>query len=539
MKAKGVLERFVDYFAPRPPRLAKSLLRNPHLDLANSMAATSEAMGLYPRTIERPAADTVLELGADRRLEPTTSHEGFEVHAPAAKEPGPEVWTSPLAASDAYGLIQSIFVTGQLPKRGTRELLMLYSTSARVRSAVQRLARDVAQVPIKLFWATTPTGVRELSEYKSLTGGLNIKSRHRMRRKLMDSGDMKELSPEHPAYQFMRAGNLKLPGRQSEFMMQVFQLLKGDSYAIKVRGGVDGQVPVRWYPIPPYWVIMAPTAARPFHRCQWGTWYCDVPEVDMMWWVDPDPLNPYGRGIGVGESLADNIGAEKSASRHQYRVLDNHAMPSQLIQVEGANKIQLAQFEQKWMQRHWGTDRAGRPYFTGAKIDVKQLENSFRELELIKLRDFERQTISDCFHIPKELDGNLESANRAAAGAVRYFYLEFTVTPWVEDRVANWNQQLWPEFNEEVVADYEPFVPADEDRIQAFMTGFPQAFKVLEAREAAGYDASGDPRDDEFLSPLPVAAPAGPPKLGAGTSPKPSPVKPPKPPAESTGEDAT
>ena len=507
----NVLDRVVDFFSPRPARMVKSLMKNPQLALAQRMAADSEFLGLSPGRLL--ARDTTIEV--------------------TGKEPGPEVWGSPLAATDAYGLIESIFVTGQLPKKGTRELYAMYSTSARLRSAVQRLARDVSSVPIEFLAAATPTGQREIAEYKSLTGVHSKelrRKRHKMRKDLLSSGDFKPVPETHPAYQFIKAGNPKLNGRQSRFIQQVMKILKGDTYAIKVRGGPGGKVPIRWYPIPGYWVIMSPTSARPFHRCQWGTWYCDVPEEDMMWWTDPDPLNPYGRGTGVGESLAVNLETEHAAAVHMNRTLRNGANPSQMITVKGANRIQLREMEQRWMERHLGLDRAGRPHFTGAEVDVKSLESTFRDLELIKLREFEKDTIAEVIHIPKELDGNLSAANRAAAGAVRWFYLEFTVTPNVEDELVDWNQTIEVEFNGEVVADYEPFVPADDDRIQSVMTAFPQAFRVNEARELAGFDEDPD-RGEQYLSPMPVAAPPGglaaakpaakPP--GAVTNPKPKP----------------
>jgi HK97 family phage portal protein len=517
----SAFDRIKQLVEPRHKTIARQLLSDPHVGLMKSMAETSEALGLYPRTYAR---DNTIEL-----TERMVSNADFQ-----EKDGAPVVWANPLAETDAYGLIRSIFVTGQLPKRGTKELMVAYSTMPRLRSAVQRLARDISSVPMKLYWAPTSAGKWYMPEYKSIA---DHAKRHAMKKALMESGDLQELSPDHPAYVFMRAGNLRLPGRKSRYMMQVFKLLKGDCYAILVRNNKG--VPIRYYPIPPYWVIMAPTANRPFHRCQYGTWYCDVPEENMMWWIDADPANPYGRGVGVGESLADNLMTEKAGSRYQHRTLANNASPSQLVTVEGANRIQLDELEQRFNEKHLGIERAGKLHFTGTKIDVKSLEQNFREMELIKLRTYESDTIAECFHIPKELDGNLSTANRAAAGAVRYFYLEFTVTPWVEDEKEDWNYEMGSLFNGEIVADYEPFVPADEDKIQAFMTLRPSAFTEDEVREAAGYDPLGPAKGGDARYPIPTAAPALPPGKPAG---KPSPVKPaatpmPKPPTSGSEGD--
>ena len=511
-----ITERLKSWVEPRPKKLARSLIANPGLELQKHFDATSDMLGLGERrAYVVPASEQTIEIHS----------KDFELQL---KEGGaPLVWSSPLAAEDAYGLINSVFVTGQLPKRGTKELMAAYSIMPRLRSAVHRIARDVSCVPMKLYFPTTKYGKRYLPEYKALR---DHSQRHQMKKELQRSGDLTELAPDHPAYVFLRAGNPKMPGRQSRFITQVFYLLKGDTYNIIARD--SNGAPARWYPIPPYWEIMSPTAFRPWHRFQYGTWYCDVPESECMWWADPDPLNPYGRGTGVGESLATNLETEHAGARHQNRMLRQNATPDSIVMVEGAGKTALEDMELRWNERHQGPERAGRPHFTGSKIDVKQLQSSFRDMELIKLREFEKQTISDCFHVPKELDGNLESANRAAAGAVRYFYLEFTITPWVEDERDNWQYAMQSLFNGEVAVDYEPFVPADDDRIQAVMTTFPQAFKVKEARELAGFDPSGDERDEEYLAPIPTAPPA------LGASPTPSPVKPtttpaPKPPKPS------
>lgn len=67
-----------------------------------------------------------------------------------------------------------------------------------------------------------------------------------------------------------------------------------------------------------------------------------------------NPLDPYKRGLGAAESLADEIETDEYAAKFQKKFFYNDATPTTLISMPGSSKDQRDRFRSEWNERFRG-----------------------------------------------------------------------------------------------------------------------------------------------------------------------------------------
>ena len=91
--------------------------------------------------------------------------------------------------------------------------------------------------------------------------------------------------------------------------------------------------PIALWPVPPSWVRRTPNAKHPFYTIHgmYGAGLAssdiDIPASEVLYFKDPDPANPYGRGSGIAKSLNDEIEIDDYASKHLKAFFYNRAKP--------------------------------------------------------------------------------------------------------------------------------------------------------------------------------------------------------------------
>lgn len=344
-----------------------------------------------------------------------------------------------------------------VPLRGTRELLAAYRESPILQAVARKIAFGVASVG----WSTVYVD---------------------------PNGEEREI-PGHPMTRLLRSGPTGMPGLAATMAEELHLLLVGEAFAPLERNAVGA--PVKRWPISPHWVRSIPIPGREVFEIvpDMGGEAMTLPMSDVLWIKDVDAMEPYGRGGGVGRSLADEITADEAAALHVSASLQNRALPEAI--VSGTKEAPWTsedrdRAEAVFTQRFGGPSKAGRAMFASGPVNVTTLTPTFKDLELNNLRAFERDIVIQAFGMPPELIGLLANSNRATIQSAEYLFAKWVVRPRLLLRQAAINDQLAPQYDERIEARFEDPVDEDWEFKQRVMVGRPDAFTMDEHRELAG-----------------------------------------------------
>lgn len=430
-------------------------------------------------------------------------------------------------SATGQSLLTGIFPSGQPPRRGTRELLQAYRTHPWLRAVAHRIAKDVSSVPLVLYRPVTSRGQRARRQLRFMTA---VQRRDALGGGLR-SGDF-DVVDAHPLLDFFFKLNPILRRHNTLHVTQVWCDLKGDGFWILERNSAG--MPVEAWPIPPHWCAETPSASMRGFRFSHNGWQKVVPESDVVWFRQPDAENPYGRGAGLAESLADELDVDEFAARHLKSFFFNRALPDAFISIEGlSDRDEALRYEEKLRQKHQGVGKGFQVHVTSGKVDVQQLGTSLRDQNILPLRQAQRDTIVQVFNVPPEVLGIVENSNRSTIDAASYLYQSGVVCPRL-DALVDTLQPLVESVEPTMVLGYLSPVPEDREFRRTVMAAIPSCFTVDEHRALAGLaplpEASGDVLYQPFTPPAVPAlpAPAEPPALpppAGGTDAEPADVQ--------------
>lgn len=419
------------------------------------------------------------------------------------------------------------------PRRGTAELIAYYRRSPHLRSNVGRIAMSMSAVKWRVF-ASASTGAERQAAARIRgmpVGGVDARTdRRKAIRKAIDRGELREI-PNHPALRVIDGGNNRHSGLVVRRLGQVYRELKGESFDALDFNGAG--IPVQRWPIPPHWVRKTPDPVEPWFEINFlGVWE-RVPENAVLWLNDPDPINPYGRGSGIGEALADEFETDEHAAKHLSSWFKNHAMASHLIGVKGGNNDDaLDEAEARWHEKHAGPFRNNRVQFHNGELDVVRLDDKFSDMEIVDVRRYEATISRETWNTPPEVVGHLDNSNKAAIVEALKFFGLLVLTPRCEFERAEYQSKLIPFYPDadRLLVDFDDPVPADKGFQLEAMKAAPWSATVNEWRQLRGAEdeEGGDVRFvpislvpmrnlspaeiDDIREPEPAPAPAGGPK---------------------------
>jgi SPP1 gp7 family putative phage head morphogenesis protein len=403
------------------------------------------------------------------------------------------------APDSAQGLLRSVYASGQAPRRGTKELLDAYRTLPWLHSVAHRLATDVARTPVTLY---APAKGKRGAEGKALTLKRQLRGApHQVARQLtreaLAAGTLRQVDT-HPFLDLLSTMNPALRATSSLTATQLWLDLKGEAFWVLERDGM-GKALEAW-PIPPHWVAETPTASRPTFRVAQGAWNRQLPEADVVWFRNVDPLNPYGRGVGRAEALSTELDIDSYASAALASHFARGGMPAAVVGLPGAGEAELESFRERWLAQHEGPNKAGGIHFTNGEPVVEVFSQSLREQDMAVLRAAQRDTIIQVFNVPPEVIGLLENSNRATIDSAMYLY----ALGCLEPRLAMRDDGLQPlaeEWDESLVVGHVSTVPEDTERHAAHMVAVPTAFTFNEHRAMGGAERMDGPEGDELFQP--------------------------------------
>lgn len=292
------------------------------------------------------------------------------------------------------------------PVLGTQQFLEAYDTSPGVRAMSNRVATKVGET--KFMLTRTDTGA--------------------------------DVPRDHLLLRTLKRPNLIMSGCSLIRVTQLSLDLAGDAFWLLERNGL--KAPVRFWPIPPHWVVDLPNASKRFYRIQWQSWHAEIPETEIIWMHELSPANPYGRGHGIIQSLADEVSVDEFAAKHASSLFFNRAAPEFVAIDENATDEELKIYEMGWTARLQGLYKAMRPFFTNRKLEFWQpSQQNLENLTLVPLRRFERDIQLQTWGIPPEQLGIIEHCHDDQTDCLTRDGWKRHHELAAEDEIATWSEE--------------------------------------------------------------------------------------------------
>lgn len=344
------------------------------------------------------------------------------------------------------------------PERNTEGWLRAFGRNPRL-APVGKIAGDLASVPGKLY-------------------------------RVGRNGDKREIKV-HPFLDFI-ARPSPLPEMSASAFWRLFEiylLIKGESFALIERGR-SGQ-PLELWPVPPHWVQETPSLGHPQYKIRNANGeIITVPMEDMFVQKELNPLDPYGRGLGIAEAVADEVEADEMMTKFAKTIFNNDATPPTLISVPGLRKEQFERVKENWEERHRGLMNAHKMGFIPSEATAIRLTDSIKDMDFNESRKVYRDFVNSHFSVPPEVMGIVENSNRATATLAKTLYAENILSVRLAARQNAVNEILLPWFGDDLLYEYDDIIPQDaEFQLLKSKDGVANcAMTINEWREANGMD---------------------------------------------------
>lgn len=318
------------------------------------------------------------------------------------------------------------------PSLNTAQWLNMFSKSPRL-AVVDRIASDLATISGKLLKVEEDGTETEITSHRFL--------------------DFME--QPNPLYEMTSSAIWRLH--------EIYLMLVGESFFLIERD--ERNRPVELWNVPPHWVNMTPYLGSPTYTIvSPGGLTMQVPVDDMFVMKQLNPLDPFLRGLGIAESIADEVEIDEYAAKFQKRFFYNDATPPVVFLMPDATNDQRDAFLARWNQKHRGVENSHRAAAFSGRVDVKELGSSNgKNLSFVESRIAIRDAVLEHFGVPREIMGITENSNRATADAAQYIYAKNVLAPRIKMREEAINKQLLPLFGDGLIWRFDPVIPYDKE----------------------------------------------------------------------------
>ena len=317
------------------------------------------------------------------------------------------------------------------PERNTEEWIRTFRTNPRL-AVVERIASDLSFAEGKLF-------------------------------RVDENGDEQEITA-HPFLDFWANPNPlhEMSSAALWRLLEIYLKLKGEGYFIMERDEFGR--PAELWPVPTHWVQMTPYQGFPYYTVRLTDGQLmDVPVDDMFVMKDLDPYDPFKRGLGQSEALADEIETDEYAAKFQKRFFFNDATPNIIIGMPKSTEEQRKRFLAEWMQRFKGVFQSHGVATVNGDVTVNKIGESMKDMDMVNGRTFLRNAALEHYGVPREIMGITESSNRATSEAAQFIYAQNVLMPILRRREEAINHQLIPWFGDDLVWHFDDIVPRNQE----------------------------------------------------------------------------
>lgn len=318
------------------------------------------------------------------------------------------------------------------PERNTRDWFEMFGKNPRL-AVVDRIASDLSTCTGKLYRIDKKTG------------------------------DEVEIT-KHPFLDFMAHPNplYEMTSAACWRLLQIYLELKGEGYFVYEFDAMGR--PVELWPLPTNWVQQTPYIGHPFYEIRTtGGLIRQIPVDDVFCMKDLNPLDPYKRGLGTAEALADEIETDEYAAKFQKKFFYNDATPATLISMPGSKPEQRKRFREEWKEKFQGPFNSHGIATVDGEVTVTKLAENMKDMDMIQGREFLRNAVLEHWGVPREIMGITESSNRATSEAAQYIYAQNVIMPRLGRREEAINTQILPFFGPGLVWHFDDVVPRSQD----------------------------------------------------------------------------
>lgn len=317
------------------------------------------------------------------------------------------------------------------PERNTQEWIEAFRTNPRL-AVVERIAGDLAYAKGKLY-------------------------------RVDEKGDEHELT-DHPFLDFWRKPNPlhEMSNAALWRLLEIYLKLKGEGYFIIERNELG--LPAELWPVPTHWVQQTPYLDHPFYTVRLTSGVIMPVSVDDMFVMkDLNPVDPFRRGLGQAEALADEIETDEYAAKFQKRFFFNDATPNLVISMPKSTEEQRRRFRAEWMERFKGVFKSHGVATVNGEAIINKVGDNMKDMDMVNGRTFLRNAVLEHFGVPREIMGITESSNRATSEAAQYIYAQNVLMPSLLRREEAINEQIIPLFGPDLVWHYDDIVPRNQE----------------------------------------------------------------------------
>lgn len=291
------------------------------------------------------------------------------------------------------------------------------------------------------------------------------------------------------------------------YMTEVYRLLpSGEAFWLIERNGLG--VPTEIWLVPPFWVMQTPSEPIPYFRIlpQGNTSYqmLYVDPRDMIWFKEPDPLNPYGRGRGRAEAVGDEIETDEYMAKWAKKFFFNDAIPHMVGMMPGADEPTVTRQSEQWNAKYGGHQNNSKTAWINWDAKLQVLKETNKEMDFSQSRKDLRDACNQFWNMSPELFGILENSNRSTIDAAYDLYAKnvFSVRLRTFDDVIN--RQLLPQFDPRLVLAHDNVVPNDKEfELKKAESGLKNGgITVDEWRVTNGYEPLPDGKGQILYTPL-------------------------------------
>lgn len=405
--------------------------------------------------------------------------------------------------------LSGTFRGSDAPPRGAEGLLKSHNNSPWLSQVVTKIAEHVAATCWTMSVVRGPASRsrakhRKPMAHRGLQRATSPQARRAILARLKRQDVVIEELPTHPLLDLLTEPNEAMSGQALFEVTQKTVSTHGEYFWWTTRDAAG--LPIELWPMPPTWVRDVPSSKEggAFEvSVRNGQKKLSVPVGEMVWFRQLDAEDPWGRGKGRGYALADELDTDEYASKVAKNLFYNRGAPDMLLGIEGVrDKEQLRVYEREFEERHRGFWNAYRPHFYSGKLTLHQLQQSFADMELLKLRDWEREAFRSMYGVPPEILGLTGQSNRATVIESRKIFAAEVLIPALEFLRFVMQMTLVSAYNEpSLLLGYESPMPDDDEfRLRAYQAA-PYAATRGEWRELQGLENRGDD-DDVHMQPL-------------------------------------
>lgn len=142
--------------------------------------------------------------------------------------------------------------------------------------------------------------------------------------------------------------------------------------------------------------------------------------------------NPFSDIIGMStiEHSRNLIYTDKYASLWNKNFFRNSAIPGVVITTPNSlTKPDIRRIRDSWVQEYGGPNRSGKPAVMHSGADIKVIQSTMADMQMIELRTKNRDDIMRMFGVPSVLLGDLDKVTYASAKTAEYIHDKMTNYP--------------------------------------------------------------------------------------------------------------